>query len=263
LTYKLLNDDEIFHNRNLLSSPFPLINSVVLGKQEGKIFSTGNNFFIIHKSGFSYFTYDDGFDEYDALLNFFIRSKEIPAYFHVYDAPQKLSDACIKNNELVNTKNRNRIQLKFTGQQMVSITEGIPEGYYLKRITKEEMPLLTVFNLDIANKFWKSAEDFLQNGFGYCMFSALHEPASICYSACIAGNVAEIDVATLQPYQQKGLARQAVTSFINYCIENNLIANWDCFEDNVGSLKTANSSGFKKVFNYHFLSIYNKLKHEN
>jgi GNAT acetyltransferase len=255
---KLLNEKEISLKRNLLSSPFPLINSVVLGKQEGKIFSIGNNFFIIHKSGFSYFKHDDSFDEYDTLLNFFIQSKEIPAYFHAYDASQKLLDACVKNNKLVNIKNRNRIQLGFTGQEIVTLSGNIPEGYYLKRITKEEMPLLAVFNLDLENKFWKSEEDFLQNGFGYCMFSALHEPASICYTACIAGNVAEIDVATLQPYQQKNLAKKVVYEFLEHCIENNLIANWDCFEDNVGSLKTANSLGYKRVFEYKLLSIFNK-----
>lgn len=258
MTYKLLNDDEIFHNRNLLSSPFPLINSVVLGKQEGKIFTTGNNFFIIHKSGFSYCKHDDDFDGYDALINFLIQSKEIPAYFHIYDAPQKLFDACIRNNESISTKNRKRVQLKFTGQQIIALSENLPEGYYVKRITKEEMPLLTVFNLDIANKFWKSEEDFLQNGFGYCIFNALNEPASICYSACIAGSVAEIDVATLQPHQQKGLAMQAVISFINRCIENGITANWDCFKDNVGSLKIANSIGFKEVLDYMLLSIFKK-----
>ena len=252
MTYKLLNDDEIFHNRDLLSSPFPLINSVILGQQEGKIFSTGNSFFIIHKSGFSYFKHDDDFDEYNALLNFYIQSKEIPAYFHVYDAPQKLSDACIKNNELVNTKNRNRIQLRFTQQEIITLSGNIPEGYYVKRITKEEMPLLTVFNLDLANKFWKSEEDFLQNGFGYCMFNAMNEPASICYSACIAENVAEIDVATLETFQKKGLAKKTVSEFVQHCIENNIIANWDCFEDNYGSLKTAEAVGFQQLQQYRY-----------
>ena len=150
MTWILLNEAEIFYKSNLISTPFPLINSVVLGNQEGKIFAMDDNFFIIHKSGFSYFKTNEDFCDYDALLDFFIQSNEIPVYFHVYDAPRKLSDLCVKNNESVKIKLRNRIQLKFKERRLINWPEVIPPGFYIKQITKEKLPLLSVFNLDLG-----------------------------------------------------------------------------------------------------------------
>lgn len=259
MNFKLLNEEEIVDNRNVISSPFPLINAVVWGKQEGKIFSTDHNFFIIHKARFSYFRPQEGFADYDTLLDFLIQSKELPAYFHVYDPPAKLLEVCIKKAGLLNIKVRSRIQLKLNERPTAERPVGTPPGFYIEPITTKNLPLLSVFNLDLPNKFWRSEQDFLQNGFGYCVFTAADEPAAICYSACIAGKLAEIDVATLPSFQKKGLAKVVVAACIQHSVDNGIMANWDCFEDNEGSLKTAYSLRFKKKMQYNFLSIYKKV----
>ena len=114
------------------------------------------------------------------------------------------------------------------------------------------------FNLGITEKFWNSKKDFLDNGFGFIVLNNLNKPVSICYAACIANNEAEIDVATLNDFQQKGLAKVAVSAFVEHCVNNKIGANWDCFEDNTGSLRTALSLNFKKITDYSLLSIYEK-----
>ena len=258
--FNLLTSEEVAGIRDLISTPFPLINSVVWAKQEGKIFAHDDNFFILHKSGFSYFKLKEGFDDYPALINFILQTKELPVYFHVYDAPQKLYDVCLGFKEKLNIKWRNRIQLKYKGSALPGPVSNMPEGFYASPITRENFACLAVFNLAIESKFWKSAADFLQNGFGFIVFSDTGDAVSVCYSACVAAGVAEIDVATLPAFQQKGLAKEVVHKFVCHCVANNLIANWDCFEENVGSIKTAVSLGFENEFSYKFLSIYNNQK---
>ena len=254
--FPLLTNEEVAGIRDFISTPFPLINSVVWGKQEGKIFAWDDNFFILHKSGFSYFNLKEGFDDYPALINFILQSKELPAYFHVYDAPKKLYDLCLAYKEKLNIKLRNRIQLKYKGAILPGAYNNMPAGFYTRQITQENFASLAVFNLAIESKFWKSEAGFLQNGFGFVVLTKTGDPLSVCYSACVANGVAEIDVATLHGFQQKGLAKEVVHKFVNHCIANNMIANWDCFEENVGSIKTAQSIGFQSVKEYNFLSIY-------
>ncbi len=72
--------------------------------------------------------------------------------------------------------------------------------------------------------------------------------------------VAEIDVATLPDFRMKGFAKLVVGRFVDYCLDNGITANWDCFEDNLGSLKTAEHLGFKFIRSYNFLSIFNKTR---
>ena len=112
----------------------------------------------------------------------------------------------------------------------------------------------------MEKKFWRSKEDFLENGFGFIANDYVGNPVSICYSACVASKTAEIDVVTMPGHQKKVLAKVVVGAFVDFCLENNITANWDCFVENTASLNTAESIGFTAAMNYPFLSIYNKRK---
>ena len=74
-------------NFGISNTPFPLINSVLIGLQEGRVFSDDGIYFIIHKSGFSYLTFKVDID-YQQMLDFFIQWDQLPDYFHLYDATQ-------------------------------------------------------------------------------------------------------------------------------------------------------------------------------
>lgn len=237
-------------------SSFPLINAVVSAKQQGKIFGNENNFFIIHKAGFSLLKPDEQ-EEYNGVLQFLIHEKNIPQYFHLYDPPEQLENECHQNKN-INAKLRKRIQLKFINNQSLVPEVALPVNYSVEKITINNFESLSVFGLDIACKFWNSKDDFLTNGFGFCVFNGQHEPVSVCYTACISNNEVEIDIATLAAYQQKGMAKAASTAFVNHCEKNSITANWDCFEDNWGSLKTAGNIGFMVTKKYNFMSIFKK-----
>jgi GNAT superfamily N-acetyltransferase len=244
-----------------LATGFPLIDAVLANLQQGKIFEdeSGNElFYIIHKAGFSYIVRDDHTDYSPALL-FLLESKDIPGYFHIYDPPTQIIHLCNQNTEEVNIRVRERVQLKFNGHKKLE-TLNPPQNYRIEKINPDNFDKLSIFNLSLGERFWKSKSDFEANSFGFCIFNEADVPLSICYAACVVNNTAEIDVATLSEYQRKGLAKLVVNAFVEYCINDNIVANWDCFQDNHGSLKTAESIGFERTMSYNFLSIFNKRK---
>jgi len=247
-------------------TPFPLINAVISGAQNGKIYFFGDsnptNFFTIHKSAFSYLYMPGTVDNRKGFYSLIESDDSLPQYFHVYDAPTWLIEYCTGSHENFNCKLRTRIQLKYT-KPNISMPL-IPQGYSCTRVSTENIFKLATFELDLANRYWKSESDFLQNGFGYFIQNENGDAVSLCYSACVENATAEIDVATMPDYRNRGLAKTAVAAFIQHCLAHNIIANWDCFEENAGSLKTAYSLGFDSILVYPFLSIFNKMKkHEN
>ena len=248
--------------RNIgLVTGFPLIDAVLADFQQGKIFRdemAHELFYIIHKAGFSYIVRDDHTD-YSSVLLFLLESKDIPGYFHIYDPPTQIINLCHRNIAEVNIRLRERVQLKFNGHEKLRTFE-LPRDYRIEKINVDNFNKLSIFNLSLAEKFWKSKSDFEANSFGFCILNEVNVPVSICYAACVVNNTAEIDVATLPDYQRKGLARLVVNAFVESCINDNIVANWDCFQDNHASLKTAESIGFERTMSYNFLSIFNKRK---
>jgi len=238
-----------------IETDFPLINAVLLGVQQGNIFEDETNLFIIHKAGFSFFKQKKAAANYDNFIKLILNSSSIPRYFHVYDPPEELISQLGKNAH-IQTRIRKRIHLKYVDERF-SFKFSADENFSVQRITSDNFESLSVFDLQITSKFWNSKEDFLKNGFGFFVFAKKNEPVSVCYTACVADGEAEIDIATLGRYQKKGLAKKAASSFVQHCINNNIIANWDCFEDNIASLRVAEQIGFSQKRSYIFLSIFN------
>jgi GNAT superfamily N-acetyltransferase len=108
--------------------------------------------------------------------------------------------------------------------------------------------------LEIPTRFWPSENAFLESGLG---IAALVEgvAASAAYSACTAGGLAEVDVATLEPFRGRGLAGLVVDRFIRRCLERELVPMWDCFDYNEPSLRLALKLGFEELRRYPFYSI--------
>jgi RimJ/RimL family protein N-acetyltransferase len=258
----MMREIEYYLYKTKDKTAFPLINAVIEGLQDGIVFSDelhDHALFVLHKSGFSKLIYEDRID-FRALLFLIDESDKIPQYFHVYDADQTLIKFCEDRQDQLNIKVRKRLQLRFEKKEIKYSSQNDLAPFRIERISMQNFDKLFEFNIELDTKFWRSKMDFIKNGFGFCVFSDEGDPVSICYSACIANQTVEIDVATLPQFQNKGLASWVVNSFIEHCIENDIYVNWDCFEDNYGSLRTAKRIGFIQVAKYDFLSIYNKSK---
>ena len=242
---------------------FPLIHAVCLQQQSGFIFVDQQVeptvVFVTNKAGFSYLYVKDGIAiDHNALLDFLAASKDVCQYIHIYEPPAITDLLSAMQAEQYGYKLRDRMQLKFR-QASVSIpVANIPVTN--EEISKENIHEIRAMGFDAINLFWGSEEHFLSGGYGILLKNEAGKPICICYSACVADKVAEVDIYTVPEYQNKGLAKYATALFVDRGISKGIIPNWDCFEDNVPSLKTAMNIGFEVTRKYKYLSVYFKLK---
>lgn len=116
-------------------------------------------------------------------------------------------------------------------------------------VEKDELFENHDFLSETIRQFWASTEDFLENGFGYCVVDD-KRVASICYSSFVVGDTQVIGIETLTDYQQKRLAAKIAHVFVQECFKRKMTPYWDCMEENIGSWKTAESLGFHIDFDY-------------
>lgn len=241
---------------------FPLIGSVIEKKQEGVVLTNSNTkpevFFIIHKFGFCFYYEINKHNDFDdVLLIYLMESKNIPLPDKIrwYRSPDRFHSK-LRNHEII--QESERIQLRIPGED---IFENIKNESYEIDIIDENMigELNEQFPLDLDSRFWGGKDDFSQNAFGVVV-SLGGGFASICYSAAISNNIAEIDVYSKSQYRKNGLGKIAVKAFINECYRRDIIPNWDCFSNNVSSCCFAKSVGFKIINRYSFYTIFRKGK---
>lgn len=239
-----------------LNSNFPLIQSVINGSQDGVIIAIDDSILVVHKSGFGKLIHNKIIEEdvYNLLKN-----TDTPQYHHLYDCSKELIHIISKRNDFFRIWIRNRIQLIRITKEIVHINP--IRGFYVERVTNDNFNKLSSFSLNLHNKFYRSQIDFIENAMGWVVFNDLNEPCAICYAAAIGNSKAEVDVFTSEKFRAKGLGTLVTSYFINNCVENGIIPNWDCFKENLASIKTSISLGFVLNMQYFFLSI--EKKHES
>lgn len=251
-----MNKQERLTIRNKLHSSFPIIQAVIEDIQQGQVFWNGQqDYWILHKAGFSevFLQEDDG----QELVDFIMANADLPKYFHIYSPPSILTSILKSKTEIFNVRERNRVQMTYTESREKRKPKYLSKDEYtLTQVTQDNFDSLDVFNLDLANRFWKSKEEFIEKSLAVFLKDKKDNPISLCYAATIAEEKAEIDVVTRDDHRGKGLAKSVVSFIISNCAKKSKAPNWDCFEDNHASLNLASHFNFRMVNIYNFLSIY-------
>jgi RimJ/RimL family protein N-acetyltransferase len=133
--------------------------------------------------------------------------------------------------------------------------ERLPAGFEVRRIDAALLgqPLhnLNVITRWIGNN-WRSQEDFLANGFGFCVVDAAAQAvASCCVADCVCGDQAEVGIKTIAGYRRRGLASAVVAATVEHALAHGTReVGWHCVASNVGSIATAQKVGFAKERDY-------------
>jgi RimJ/RimL family protein N-acetyltransferase len=133
--------------------------------------------------------------------------------------------------------------------------ERLPVGFEVKRIDADllSQPLhnLNVITRWIGNN-WRSQQDFLAHGFGFCVLdAAAGVMASCCVADCACGDQAEVGIKTDAHYRRRGLASTVVTATVEHCLAHGYREiGWHCNASNTGSIATAQRVGFMKERDY-------------
>lgn len=96
----------------------------------------------------------------------------------------------------------------------------------------------------VPNFSWESKEQFLKNGFGYCL---MHNGrfAACAFSAGVSNEYVDIGVETAEEYRGRGYAKMVVSMMIEEILRRGKTPVWQCHVSNEASKKLALSQGFK------------------
>lgn len=100
---------------------------------------------------------------------------------------------------------------------------------------------------DIAvspHKFWRSAEQFLARGGGWCL-ELDGRLASMAFCSFRFDRQLEIGVETRAEYRGRGYALHVACALIDECVAQCLEPVWSCRKENQGSYKLAQALGFE------------------
>jgi GNAT superfamily N-acetyltransferase len=125
----------------------------------------------------------------------------------------------------------------------------------LRPLDQQLIPEVDKLGLNVASRFWSSASDLLESGLGTCLVAPDDSVASVCYASCVAGNLAEVDIATREDQRGRGLASVVAREFVRQCRRRQIVPAWDCFTANQASVKLALSLGFVELVRYPLYSF--------
>jgi RimJ/RimL family protein N-acetyltransferase len=135
----------------------------------------------------------------------------------------------------------------------------IPNGYAVHCI---DAALLGQSGLKIPDHIqswmennWGSVIQFLQSGFGLVTIHADHagaaQVASWSLADCRSGEACEIGIRTAEAYRRQGLATITAAAAVQYALSHGyMMVGWQCSEDNLGSIRTAEKIGFERERDY-------------
>jgi GNAT superfamily N-acetyltransferase len=129
----------------------------------------------------------------------------------------------------------------------------LPDGFSLRPVDrsllKSGLDGLVALREEMCSER-ASVEDFLEHSFGLCPVYG-HSLAGWCLSEYNSGDRCEIGIATLEPYQRRGLASQLTRAFLAEAFGRGYRrVGWDCWKRNEASAATAQKAGLHLMEEY-------------
>jgi len=139
-----------------------------------------------------------------------------------------------------------RLYFSITPTPASNIT--LPDGFTLQHVTRELLAS-NISGLDTLREEMcserTSVDDFFSKSFGLIPVYE-NQVAGWCLSEYNTGDGCEIGIATLEPYQQKGIATLLTKAFLDEAAQRGYHhVGWDCWKNNIASISTARKAGFK------------------
>jgi RimJ/RimL family protein N-acetyltransferase len=157
---------------------------------------------------------------------------------------------CVINEQLKdNIKQMSRYSFIFDKKKQIHEKDLFVSDYFIRKINEDLITNSTEFNEDYYKEYWGSVSNFIKNGFGYCILRK-GKVVSECTSIFSSPQFSEIDIATHEDYRGQGLASIIAKTFIDHCLENDIIPRWDCDLFNKSSIKLAEKLGFGNPVKY-------------
>jgi hypothetical protein len=239
-------------------SAYPLINAVVSGVQRGHVYADGTRatLWVSTKSGFGLAAARDDAAAFGGDLFAFLRANpDVPDYLHIYGPPPALLAHVAAHTDRYRTRRRAQFRRDAPTREPTH-DDLLPPRWRIARLQDVGFAALEgAFRLDLGRRYWDTREQFMRCAIGACLLDGDGAPVAVCYSACIADGVAEVDVLVLPEYRGRRLARVVSAHFFNLALAAGLVPHWDTFASNAASHALAVNFGLRPVREYDLLSV--------
>jgi GNAT superfamily N-acetyltransferase len=112
--------------------------------------------------------------------------------------------------------------------RLQALASEVPDGFEIRAIDSglAGRMLAEVSENLVPDLFWKSSDDFIKRGFGYCALSNGRVEAGVT-SALLIDAAAGIQINTNPGHQGKGLATALGARFLLDCLDRGIEPHWD------------------------------------
>lgn len=235
---------------NICNTVYPM--SIAEGFQSGDIYTDSAEYptfaLFWHVSGFAYLTGRPNDGDLEEIYKLMKNEDGTNLRRFVLELKDEVVRAYFQRKKDVEEHPRYRFRL----QDKETLDEAVPEGYELREV---DAGLLAKISGNIVPaSFWRSEEEFLENGKGYCVMYG-DEVVSVAFSAAVSSNQVDIGIETAQAHRNKGLAVIAAKKMVEYVKSIHKEPVWDCNVANVGSRRTAERVGFEIMAEHAFYKV--------
>ena len=245
------------------SQPEMVLASVVEGNTEAQLWYTpqpdnnavcllwdkGNNVFYLSGQ----LVLPETIKDLASLINTHVKEKAIKerlSYFNVKTLSSSLENSLTDIFQNIPLHKTNKLFYTFRAQKVNSIPNPKLEGIQYHPINADFLEEGRFENNHYVKSeiewMWPSLERFLEKGFGT---AAVIDASIICW--CTAEYVSKskcgIGIEVIDEFQNKGIATSTAAHFLEYCLNQNVVAHWECDKDNIGSVRVAEKVGFEKT----------------
>jgi len=230
---------------------------VLEGSQPGHVFHAADqreSSFVVTQFGFAQSVGSQGPSPLDTVIEGILARPDanLPRYWHWYAPPTHWARRFDEDTTLgVRCRERWRCVFDARSRAVHRPTSGEIE---LRLLDEVLLSTVSPLGVDLERRFWRSGRDLLANGVGVCAVRD-GRVVSLCYSACVAGGEAEIDIVTLPEYRNRGLGRRVADRFLSECVTRQIRPSWDCFTANRASMNLARRLGFPQGRRYSLYSL--------
>jgi GNAT superfamily N-acetyltransferase len=245
------------------SQPDMVLASVVEGNTEAQLWYTsqpdnnvvcllwdkGNNVFYLSGQ----LVLSETIKDLASLINTYVKEKAIKeglSYFKVKTLSSSLENSITDIFQNIPLHKTNKLFYTFRAKRIMTIPNPRSEGIQYHPIDADFLEEGQFKNNHFVKSeiewMWPSLERFREKGFGT---AAVIDASIICW--CTAEYVSKskcgIGIEVVDEFQNKGIATATAAHFLEHCMNQNIVANWECDKDNIGSVRVAEKVGFEKT----------------
>ena len=155
------------------------------------------------------------------------------------------------------TENDSRLEDMILRTPMVArheryIFEFVGEKYSIPQVMKIRLKEITSDNYElmkgriIPTFSWQNKEEFIKNGFGYCLVED-NQMLACAFASGVSNEYVDIGVETSEVCRGKGYGRIVAAAMVKEILRRGKIPVWDCDTRNEASMRLARSVGFEIV----------------